>query len=139
MAKDDNRKPDFRWYPQCHGVQTPPSPAAQPQAQPMDTSGPPIQREAPPEVTAPLYAAAAPMHPLPQSSHHRSFLQAQACRTRQPSMPCASVPEERAWSASSGPALPSARRICPRQPMEHLDSRAGHVGCCFAPPSCDCR
>ena len=71
MARDDRWAPELRWYPK--GVQPPPPPAAQPQAQPMDASDPAAQQDAGPEVTAPLCAAAVAMHGLPPSSSRSTF------------------------------------------------------------------
>ena len=121
MAKDDNRKPDFTWYPQ--GVPQPP-PAAQPQAQHMDASGQPVHREAPPQETAPLCAAAAAMHPLPQSSSPSIFPLSSGMRQPHGLPEC---PRRTCMASnSSSRSLPSARRICPRQLVEHLDSSTGY-------------
>ena len=61
---DEKRAPDLQWHLQ--GVQPPPPPpAVQPQAQAMETSDPPVQRNAAPEVTTPLRAAIVAIHGPP--------------------------------------------------------------------------
>ena len=81
------------------GTRPPAPPADQPPAQTMDTSVPPPQREARPEETAPLCAAAAAMHPLPQSSSPSIFPSSSGMR--ESSMVCPSVPAEH--PAQAGP------------------------------------
>ena len=86
MAIDDQRAPDLRRHPQGVPPPPPPPPAEQPLAQAMETSDPPAQQDAAPELTAPLCAAALAIHgPPPSSSRPTST-------TRQP-LACSSLPK----------------------------------------------
>ena len=124
MAKDDNRKPYFTWYPQ--GVQPPP-PAAQPQGSsstdgyfwPTSSARSATSRDNPSLCSSRSHASTTSEQltiDLPFKLRHATTIYG---LPEWPRGTCvANIIRSR--------ALPSARRIFPRQLVEHLDSPTGY-------------
>ena len=93
----------------------------------MDASVPAAQQDAPPEVTAPLRAAAAAaaMHPLPPSSSRATFQSTSGMQ--HPSQVCSNVPEDRTWTEGPRHCPLPGHYIPANLIVEHESHRKGYA------------
>ena len=115
----ERRQPQARLHMVSERSPSPP-PAAQPQAQPMDTSGPPMFSEKHHQKRQPHFV----QQPQPcihclRAAHHRSFLQAHVCDTH---LCLAGVSLKNMYGQNHSRVLQCPENIS-RQLVEYLDSR----------------